>query len=203
MHPSSKYPSKNHISACVIPLFDSHLLLQPLHSSPLPLTSHLHTTITMRIPSRIGIALQTSTILLFTFTLTSSATQLPTPTSPPSQPSLLNPRDIVFGPCVPPNGNFQLAPAGATCNLMADAYGITFDEFLLMNPQLHSNCDNLQAGSRYCVGAPPPPPPPPSPSPPPPPATTPPPPSPSPPPPPPPTTTPPPKLVSNISLPSP
>lgn len=178
-------------------------LLQSLHSSLSPLTSHLHTTNTMRIPSRMGIAIQTSTILLFTFTLTSSASQFPIPTPSPSQPSLLNPRDsssgeIVFGACVPPNGNFQIAPAGATCNLMADAYGITFDEFLLMNPQLHSNCDNLQAGSRYCVGAAEqkakhsstsaPPPPPPSSTPPPPPA---------------PATTPPPKLVSSFSLPSP
>ena len=43
--------------------------------------------------------------------------------------------------------------AGATCESMADENGITLDEFLLMNPDIDSTCNNLIVGVSYCIGA--------------------------------------------------
>ena len=134
------------------------VLLQQSSSLLVPIPDVAATANTMRNSSNMGLTFQACTILTLAIASTASqSTNDPTPVTfpPPVSTPELHPRflgQVVPGPCSPFD-HYVTVTAGSTCESLAISHAISFDELLLMNPELSKSCDNLIAGESYCVGA--------------------------------------------------
>ncbi|KAI0364300.1 hypothetical protein BV20DRAFT_1029986 [Pilatotrama ljubarskyi] len=68
---------------------------------------------------------------------------------PPATSSPIAPGTITTG-C----DTYYTVQSGDTCAVMEDQYGITFDQIRQWNPEIDSNCANIQPALGYCVAGP-------------------------------------------------
>lgn len=93
--------------------------------------------------------------VILTLAVASAASNLvnnhATITAPLAVASIMARGQVVDGPC----GSFDhwvQGQAADTCQSLADRYGITVAQLEVMNPDISSSCNALNAGKDYCVG---------------------------------------------------
>ncbi|KAJ7713613.1 hypothetical protein B0H16DRAFT_1620823 [Mycena metata] len=63
------------------------------------------------------------------------------------------PANLVVGSLTPAEGcvEYYTIESGDTCNLVAGEWGLSFAQFVALNPEINAQCTNLFLGLAYCV----------------------------------------------------